>query len=182
YFENFKRYANKEINSLFFAHEKDNCVLIGICPEPDKGGTITDTQLGTVENAIQIAAKRNVPAFVFSHLQIADTIHIEWNAAMPASDSKNIRNIIEKYNGKVVFFSGHTHNGLTKKVGGSVVKINNITYVSTPSITKPNIINLLVDNNSVGTGFIVELCEDNVHIRGYDFLRNEWLVDFEWTI
>ena len=85
-------------------------------------------------------------------------------------------------NGKVVFFSGHTHSGLIKKTGGSVIKINNVTYVSTPSITKPNIKNPLNDNNSVGTGYIVELSKGTVKIRGYDFLQQKWLSGFEWII
>jgi hypothetical protein len=135
-----------------------------------------------LSRALHTAAKHNLPALVFSHLQVADTIDIEWDAAMSARDSKNVRAILEKYNGKVIFFSGHTHRGLMKKVGGSVIGINNVTYVSMPSITKPNVKNPLIDNNSVGTGYIVEFHEDSMHIRGYDFLRRLWLEDLEWIV
>ena len=182
YFENIQRCTGRKIDNFFFGYEKDNCVLVGICPEPIKGGIITGEQLNVIEHAVRTASKRNIPAFILSHLQVANTIHIEWNAAMSDEDSKNVRTILEKHNSKVVFFSGHTHSGLIKKTGGSVTKINNVTYVSTPSITKPNIKNPLIDNNHVGTGYIIELSSDTIHIRGYDFLQNKWLNDFEWVV
>ena len=184
FLENYRRcnYTDREIDDLYFAYEKDNCILVGLCPEPDKNGIITDSQLEVLNYALHTAANRNIPAFVFSHLQVADTIHIDWYAAMSAEDSKNVKKLLEKYNGKVIFFSGHTHSGLIKKTGGSVIKVNNVTYVSTPSITKPNVDNPLIDNNSVGTGYMVELYNESVRIRGYDFMDQIWLKDFEWIV
>ena len=182
FYKNYRSCTGREIYKLYFSYEKDNCVLIGLCPEPDNKGTISDAQLDNLNRSLRKAAEYKLPALIFSHLQVADTIHTDWYAAMPAEDSKNVKAILEKYNGKVIFFSGHTHRGLIKKTGGSVIRINNVTYVSTPSLTKPNTEDNLIDNNSLGTGYIAELHKEALHIRGYDFLRKVWLRDFEWVV
>jgi len=182
YFEALRRFSGKKSENPYFAHEADNCFFIGISPEPIDDGTITETQLAFLDAVICKAAKRGVPAFVFSHYQLSDTIDINWKYASLGSDSCNVKLIFEKYDGKVIFFSGHTHRGLISQPGGSVITKENVTYVSTPSICNPDVEHYNADNNSKGTGYIVELSKEKVNIRGFDFLHNEWLKPFNWII
>jgi len=182
YFEALERFYNEKIKSLYFAYETDSCFLIGISPEPIDGGTITDTQLTFLDDAIRRAAERGVPALVFSHYQLSDTIDINWTYASLGSDSPKIKQILEKYGSQIVFFSGHTHRGLISQIGGSVITKGNVTYVSTPSICKPDAEHYNADNDNQGTGYIVDVSKKCVAIKGIDFLHNEWLEPFDWIV
>ena len=160
----------------------DSCFLAGIAYEPINNGTITDTQLYVLEKFLQKAAGLKLPAIVLSHYQVSDTINIDWKYASMNEDSPKVRHILEKHDGKVVFFSGHTHRGLMIEPGGSIITQKNVTFVSTPSICYPDIEHYQADNDSVGTGFICEVFKDHIHIRGYNFFSNEYLNSFDWKV
>jgi len=182
YLKALERFSGKKTESLYFSYEADNCFLIGISPEPVDGEIITDTQLAFLDNAIRKAAEREVPALVFSHYQLSDTIDINWKYASLGSDSPKVKPILEKYDNQVIFFSGHTHRGLISHVGGSVITKGNVTYVSTPSICKPDIEHYNADNNDKGTGYVIEVSKESVNIKGFDFLQNKWLESFNWIV
>jgi predicted phosphodiesterase len=169
-------------DNIYFTYETENCFLIGISPEQKGEITISDMQLTNLDKSLKKAAENNIPAFIFSHYQLSQTIDIDWKYANLGSESENIRSILEKHNGKVLFFSGHTHRGLIKQIGGSITKNKNVTYISTPSICKPDIEHYRADNDNIGTGYILELSKDIVHIRGFDFFHKTWLEDFNWTV
>ncbi len=182
FFDAYERFASINIDKLYFAREMGNCVFIGIAPERDQEDTISTAQLNFLESNIGKAAKSDIPAFVLSHYLLRDTIDINWEHAALGEESKKIRDILEKHNGKVLFFSGHIHRGLIKEEGGSVITIKNVTYASTPSICKPDTEHYNADNNEAGTGFIVEIENSHVRIRGYDFLNDEYLSAFNWSV
>lgn len=182
YFEAYERFSGIKLTTLFSVQETENCFLIGISPEPINNGTVTDEQLDFIDNALRKASECGVPAFIFSHYQLTETINIDWRHAALNSDSPKIKPILEKYGGKVIFFSGHIHRGLIKENGGSIITKGNVTYISTPSLCKPDIKHYKTDNDNKGTGYIVYIDKDSVNIRGYDFLNNEFLADFDWTL
>jgi predicted phosphodiesterase len=173
------RYYGKKREHLYFAHEEVTYSLIGISPEPVGGGTITDAQLTFLDGHLKNAAERNIPALVLCHYQIKNTIPgVNWEFASLGSDSAKVQQILEKHGGKTVFFTGHTHMGLT---AGSVVTYKNVTYISTPSICMPDTEHYNSENNNSGTGFIVEINEHDIYILGYDFMNDEALMDFNGT-
>ena len=182
YFKAYERFLGKKIETLYFLHEFANCFLIGISPEPIDDGTITDAQFIFLEDALRKANECSLPALVFCHYQITETINTKWKYASLGSDSPRVRTILEKYNGKVVFFSGHTHRGLIKEIGGSVITKRNVTYISTPSICMPDVEHYNADNNNKGTGYFVEADKINVIINGFDFLNNAPLNSFNLII
>ena len=143
---------------------------------------LSDNQLSVLDEYIRKAAERAVPALVFCHYVINDTINVDWKYAKLGAQSLQVRTIFEKYRGKVICFSGHIHRGLIKELGGSIITINNVTYVSTPSICIPDKIHYKTDNDNVGTGYILDLCQDYVHISGFDFLNKQWIEAFDWMI
>lgn len=183
YLKALERFSGKKTESLYFSFNSNNCFLIGISPEPIDNGIITDTQLAFLDDAISKATKRGVPALIFSHYQLSDTIDINWKYASLGSDSPKVKAILEKYDGKFIFFSGHTHRGLISQIGGSVITKGNVTYVSTPSICKPDVEHYNADNNNnKGTGYVVEVGKESINIKGFDFLQNKWLESFNWTV
>lgn len=182
FFEAYEKHTSKTIDKLYFADEMEDCIVIGISPEHDREDTMTVEQLIFLDNNIEKAAKSGRPAIVLSHYLLADTIDIDWEYATLGAESKKIRDILEKYDGKVLFFSGHIHRGLIREEGGSVRTIKNVTYASTPSICKPDTEHYDAENNEAGTGFIVEIGNKHVLIKGYDFINDEYLTDFKWSV
>ncbi len=169
--------------NTYFTHEADNCILIGITPEQDDDDVpLSENQLYVLDEYIRKAAERNVPALVFCHYVINDTINVDWKYAKLGEQSLQVRTIFEKYRGKVICFSGHIHRGLIKEPGGSILTLKNVTYVSTPSVCIPDKIHYKADNDNVGTGYILDLCPDYVRISGFDFLNNQWLEAFDWRV
>ena len=182
YLEALERFSDKKHVTLYFCQETDTCILIGISPEPVHGRTITDAQLDFLGNAMHKASLRRIPALIFCHFQLSDTLNVNWEYASLGSDTIKVKPILEKYSGKVIYFSGHIHRGFISKIGGSVITKGNVTYVSTPSICQPDTIHYNADNDSLGTGYIVDIRGESINIKGFDFLRNEWLSPFNWTI
>ena len=176
------KYMGSEKTKTYFAAEYDNCILTGITPEPYNNGDISPAQYDVLRQAVQSGAERSVPVFVFSHHQLSNTIDIDWNATSNERNDENVKNILEKHGGKVLYFSGHTHRGLTKDGGKSYINVNNVHYFSTPSICKPDVTTHGIDNRDEGTGFYVELQENCVNVCGYDFLRDKFIDEFKWII
>jgi 3',5'-cyclic AMP phosphodiesterase CpdA len=175
-----ERVSGKKCENLYFSHEAENWFMIGISPEPVDDGIITDTQLAFLDDALRKAAERGVPVLIFSHYQLSDTIEINWKYGSLGACSPKVKAVLEKYNNHIIFFSGHTHRGLIAETGGSVITKRNVTYVSVPSICKPDTEHYNADNDNVGTGYVIELNNDQIIIKGYDFLHNEVLDSFTW--
>jgi len=180
--EALERYFETKQDNLYFAKETDACFLIGISPEPVAGGIITNAQLDFLDKVLRSACVKGKPALIFSHFHLRSTINNSWKFATLGDDGDEIKSLIEKHNGKVVFFAGHTHRGLIAKPGGSVITIGNATYVSTPSICWPDREHYNADNDSVGTGYVVEITHSGISIKGFDFLENEYLPEFQWIV
>jgi predicted phosphodiesterase len=177
----YKRFGGNN-EKLYFSHETDNCFYFGIVHEPINNGEISDTQLLSLDKTIQKAAKLGLPTIIFSHYLVDNTIENKWKLAFLGEYSTRIVEILEKYNGKVIFFSGHIHRGFILESGGSVITKNNVTYISTPSLCYPDTEHYQADNESIGTGYIVELLDKEIHIRGFDFMNREWLASFDWSV
>lgn len=177
------KHTDRVYENTYFSYETDDCILIGISPEEDNDDEpLSERQISLLEESIKKAAKRAVPALVFCHYIINDTINIDWKYATLGMQSTQVKMILEKYGGKVICFSGHIHRGLIKEKGGSIITINNVTYISTPSICMPDRIHYNADNDDVGTGYLLEIYSDNIQIHGYNFFENKSLDDFDWRV
>jgi predicted phosphodiesterase len=178
-----KSHFNSCLDTLYIMHETDSCILFGIAVERDDDDhPMSDLQLTRLAESLRIAAERGIPAIVFGHYILDGTIQTNWEYANLGPQSSAIRNLFEQLGGTVVYFSGHIHRGLMKAPGYTVAKINGVTYVSTPSICHPDKEHYKADNDNPGTGFLIELDQNSFQLKGYDFLNDEYLEDFDWTL
>lgn len=168
---------------LYTDYESNLCSLFGIAVEQnDDNFPISEYQLQRLDELLKSAAARGVPTIVFGHYILDDTISINWKFAELGPQSDAIKQLFKKYGSKVFYFSGHIHRGLIKKEGSTVKQVDNVTYISTPSLCHPDNEHYDVDNGIIGTGFIVDVTKGNVVIQGYDFMNGTELKDFIWTI
>lgn len=177
------KYCGKIPEHLFTEYESVLFSLFGISIEKyDDNAPISEYQLQKLDALLKSSAARGVPTIVFGHYILNDTIDINWKFAELGPQSEVIKELFKKYGNKVFYFSGHIHRGLMKKEGSTVKQVDNVTYISTPSLCYPDNEHYEVDNGDIGTGFMVDITDDNVLIQGYDFINGNELEDFRWKI
>jgi len=168
---------------VFLEYEGDQYALFGLAVEQnDDHCPISDYQIQRLDRFLERAAHLNIPAIVFGHYVLNDTISINWRFAELGPQSEVIKDLFNKHGGWVFYFSGHVHRGLIKEEGHTVKQIGRVTYISTPSLCHPDNEHYQVDHGEVGSGFMVDLHEESVIIKGYDFMNAKELRDFTWTI
>ena len=89
--------------------------------------------------------------------------------------------MFEKYGGKIVYFYGHIHRGLTSKPGVGTAQIDGVTYVSVLSLCVPDNEHDQSDIEASGTGWMVEIDDGRVALSGYDFLTGRRIEGFSLT-
>lgn len=125
----------------------------------------------------EIAAEEGRPTFVICHQPLKDT-HNEMNAfgsitkagGHVGEQSQDIQNVLSKYK-NIFFISGHLHSGFGPD---SYNKVDGIHCVNVPSTA---IVNKDGTYNNAGTGYIMEVYENEVRFRARDFAQGTWVVD-----
>ncbi len=179
----FSRHMSKEVDNFYSCYETEEFILFGIAVEEnDDINPLTSKQLEKLDKAVCKAAKACKPIIVFGHYILNETIDIDWRFAHLGVQSYEIKEIFERHQGKVLYFSGHIHRGLFKEGKKTLSQVNNVTYISTPSLCHPDSEHYDADNDSSGTCFILEVSKDSVLIEGFDFANKKKLDDFKWLI
>ena len=150
-------YYHKVINGYYF-------IVLGT--ESDMGTTahLTDAQISWLDGLLAEATAEGKPAFVFQHFPLERVHGVE-----------RLRNVLNAYP-NVFHFSGHMHRALR---GESLVKAGGSLYL----IDVPGF-NGLEDDilNYLGHGFQLEVYEGKVVIRARDYIRGQWLEEYEYTV
>jgi len=180
YLNKYNLFSYKNIKNLYYSYKMENITIISISPEMDGNPSVSINQLTFIEENIKEASERNIPVIILNHYQLKDTINVDWKYAHLGEESMSIKKILYKYNVKVLFCSGHIHRGLIKDNNGSIAIVKNVTYLSVPSICKPDIEHYKADNEDKGTGYIIDIHKKTLQINGYDFLNNKYLDNFCW--
>lgn len=72
------KHTDRFYENTYFSYDTENYILIGISPEEDKDDEpLSERQISFLEECIKKAAKKAVPALVFCHYIMNDTIDIE---------------------------------------------------------------------------------------------------------
>lgn len=130
---------------------------------------IGEEQLRALEELLRTAAQRGIPALVFGHYGLNATIAVDGPLAFRGSQSEGIQSIFRKCGGRVVYFSGHIHRGLTAEPGVSTAQVDGVTYVSVPSLCMPDNAHYRAGIGKCGTGWLAEIRGGRVALCGYDF-------------
>lgn len=98
---------------------------------------IGEEQLRALEELLRTAAQRGIPALVFGHYGLNATIAVDGPLAFRGSQSEEIQSIFRKCGGRVVYFSGHIHRGLTAEPGVSTAQVDGVTMSAFPRCVCP---------------------------------------------
>lgn len=193
----FREYAEKiggrYINHEYYSTLVKSYTFIFLASQTDRTAAyISNAQLKWLKLRMSQAAERGGPIFVVCHWPINQThgLPVTWGEDDMEPDdggigeqSAKVEEILKQYD-NVFMISGHIHNGFSNEKDSK-----RTGYVSVESDGSFHSINLpsymyMVPRGRVanGTGFNLEVYDDEVIIRGRSFSSGVWYTDYVWNI
>ncbi len=156
YFNNF--YFGSGINKPYYYKVLNGCYMIVLSSEDITVNdyVLSDEQLTWLEGVLEKAEAENAPIFVFNHHPID---------LLQGENPYALADLLSAYD-NVLYFYGHTHNGLDADNFGVQSGVNTINV---PRSTE------------MGDGIVVEVYEDEVLVKGRNFTGNEWIDGLRYT-
>lgn len=172
-------------NPLFysFQHGNDVFVMVGIANNSDTN-IFADAELNWLSATLE--ANKDKRVFLFEHVRPQDGCGNAlglykldlWNGAQQTT----FENLLRQYP-NIVMFHGHSHLKFylqTYAADANIDRLFGCWSVHIPSIAVPRDTNGAVDPTAVDVyadseGYVVDVYEDGIHLRGRDFVKGEFL-------
>ena len=169
YFDFLKDTAGISESTVYYYRIVKGCYFIVMNTQAIEGlqTYISDVQIQWIDDLLAAASAEGNPVFIINHQPL-------WYIG---DEAPAVNNVLQKYNGllDIFFISGHYHHGFSDS---SIASDNTIYYVDMPSFGKaPS-----SGYQNVGSGYQVELYENQIIFRARDFAKGEWLSEYERTI
>jgi 3',5'-cyclic AMP phosphodiesterase CpdA len=197
-FGNFAKYSKeatgRELDHVYFSTEINGCPAIVLGSEGNHvSATVSDEQIEWFASEMEAASQTGKPIFVFFHQPVNDTHGLPYTWEMDGEvgpgtggigdASDRILEIIQKYD-NVFYISGHIHAGFSgegdSKYYVSVEKYDGYTLINTPCYMYPDV--QRGGNMANGTGYVIEVYENEVLIRARNFITGSWLPKYDVTV
>lgn len=169
-------------HGLYYSVEYDDDLFIFI-GQPTSGTAMNEEELSWLEGLLNTNAGKR--CFVFIHPYISDdsgnTLNSYGNALLPVSSSvaTRLKTALSNH-GKCVIFHGHSH---FRQAEQELDKTTNYTNkngfhsVHVPSLAAPAFVNASGSREQTTAesyGYLVDVYDDCIVLRGRDFVRNKW--------
>ena len=159
---NNKFYLGNDVGKGYYYRVVNGCYMIILSSETLTVNecVMSEEQLKWLEGVLNEAAEKNAPIFVFNHHPLYSLEGVAWDA---------LANLLDDYD-NLLYIYGHTHDELGadnfRNEGG-------IDTINLPRSTE------IVDYEP-GDGIVVEVYEDEILVRGRDFITGEWIDGLEY--
>ena len=195
--ENFLKYskeiADRDLAECYYSTEINGYTFIVMASEDTHvAAYISPAQLEWLRAEMDKAAEKGLPVFVISHWPVAFTHGLpesfgeEDPEPMDGSfgdQNAEVEAILKDYE-NVFLISGHIHNGLVNEERSELYGYTSVeSYGSLHSINLPSFMFPTSRGNFMnGSGYSIEVYEDEVMIRARNFISGTWLPDYDVTI
>lgn len=163
-----------------FTHGDDVFVMVGIKNDTD---VFTSAELAWLSNTLE--TNKNKRVFLFEHALRFDGCGNPYPAVSPTYEMLNSTNgkvftsLIGGYP-NVIWFHGHSHTAFESQEDNSLAnydKLFGIHSVHIPSLAVPREYeaSAYVAKYSESEGYVVDVYENGIHLRGRDFVKGEFL-------
>lgn len=133
----------------------------------------------------QLEANRNKRCFLFQHIlsskSSGDGYNIYPHTKLSGDEATIFESLISHYE-NVIWFHGHSHMKFSLQEGKDIANYDNvfgIHSVHIPSLSVPRNINASATGYETlyegSEGYVVDVYENGVHLRGRDFVKGEFL-------
>lgn len=167
-----KLYYTYEVNGYAF-------IVLGCTRTEFEEAYLDDAELLWLDAELAKATKNGLPAFVVLHQPLKKTHNLPaaWGSPLPAAgsvgaQSDQIKDILNKYR-NVFLLTGHLHSGLSAV---NFETVGNFVSVNVPSV---GIVSKDGGYEASGTGYMLEVYENEVLFRARDFASGLYLPEFD---
>ncbi len=170
YLANNLLYLGEKIENDYYYRVVNGVYMICLVSEKPSTDdfTMTRAQLEWLEGILEEAKAANAPIFVFNHypLRYLDNDGTEYSEV----DKAELGALLTEY-GTELFIHGHIHddidaNNFYKSYGVDCINLCRVTEIT---------------EYEPGDGVVVEVYEDEVVVRGRDFIKGEWIGGLRYT-
>lgn len=188
-----KRITGRMVSEMYYSTEVNGYPFIVLCSDDDgTSADFSEKQLKWFKTEMKKAAKKDLPIFVVCHWPLNQThgLPVTWGDDEPepmdggiGEQSARIEKILKKYD-NVFLLSGHIHNGFSNaemeaETGYQTIESDGSFH----SVNLPRI-GWVAENGyfMIGTGYNVEVYENEVVFRARNYMTGTWCPEFDYTI
>ena len=188
-----KRITGEYVSEMYYSTEVNGYPFIVLCSDSDSASAdFSDKQIKWLKSEMKKAAKKDLPIFVICHWPLNQThgLPVTWGDDEPEEmdggigiQSKQIEKILKKYD-NVFFINGHVHAGFSNAEMAAETGYQSIeSDGSFHSINLPRLTWISeYGHKMIGTGYSVEVYENEVVFRARNYLTNTWIPEYNYTI
>lgn len=155
-------YLGRMIDKPYYYEVINGCYMIVLATETDSVNDclMSDEQLNWLQGVLDKAEEENATIFVFNHHPVNYLI---------AESRDVLSDILNKYD-NLLYIHGHIHNQLTQS---SFYERNGVKSINLPRSTE-------ISDYEPGDGIVVEVYENEIIVKGRDFINGEWIDGLEY--
>lgn len=159
---NNKLYLGNDVGEGYYYRVVNGCYMIFLASEDLTVNTckMTEAQLSWLKDVLDKADSEGAPILVFNHHPLYSLEGVEYDA---------LAKLLGEYD-EVVYFYGHTHLQLTAD------RFNVEGGIPTIGLSRST----EVVDYEPGDGIVVEVYEDEIVVKGRNFITGEWLEGLEY--
>ena len=150
-------FLGNNIKELYYYRVVNGCYMIFLSSEDLCVGdyVISDAQMEWLESVLEEAKAANAPILVFNHHPIY---------LIRDRDYRSLAWLLQKYD-NLLYFHGHYHNELDAE---NFYEWHGVDCINLPRATESN-------EFEPGDGVVVEVYENEILVKGRDFIKGEWI-------
>lgn len=158
---NNRLYLGNNVGDGYYYRVINGCYMIFIASEDltVNDCAMSKTQYDWLEGVLKEAKEKEAPTIVFNH----HPANLLRSVPEGELNSYDLINLLNQYD--IIYIHGHYHNDLT---ADSFYDDFGFPSINLPRCTEP------VDYEA-GDGIVVEVYEDEIVVRGRDFIKGEWI-------
>ena len=164
---NNKLYLGNDVGDGYYYRIVNGCYMIMLGLEELTVGesVMSPEQLAWLKGVLDEAAEKNSPTIVFNHHPI------DWFRGTADSDitADSLMNLLSQYD--VLYIHGHIHDDLD---AANFYERGGVKCINLPRCTE-------ITEYEAGDGIVVEIYEDEIVVRGRDFIKGEWIEGLRYT-
>ena len=163
YLNNNRFYLGNKLENTYYYRVVDGCYMIFLASEDltVNDFVISEAQLEWLKGVLAQAEAANAPIFVFNHHPIY---------LVKDMDSSTLTDLLSQYN-NLLYIHGHIHNHLGTD--------NFYTHGGVNCINLPRSTEIV--EYEPGDGIVVEVYENEILVKGRDFISGEWIGELVYT-
>lgn len=163
FLNNNRLYLGNKLENTYYCTIVNGCYMIFLASEDLSVNdfVMSNEQLEWLKGILKEASAANAPIFVFNHHPIN---------YIRSTDKNTLTDLFSQY-GNLLYIHGHTHNQLGTD---NFYTLNGVNCICLPRSTE-------IVNYAPGDGIVVEVYENEILVRGRNFIDGKWIEELVYT-